>query len=466
MKSSALKSVFYTLLCSVLTLIAVADNETESSPLPGAIWVVSVDGAIGPASSDYLVRSFEKAAKAGASLIVIRMNTPGGLDSSMRDIIRAILSSSVPVATYVSPQGSRAASAGTYILYASHIAAMAPATNLGAATPVQIGAPSAPSPSETGEEKEPAPAGKTAMEKKMVNDASAYIRGLADLYGRNADWAEMAVREAASLSAKEALEENVIDYVAVDLDDLIKQIDGKVIKLNNEPHSLALAGKPVHHQSPDWRTEILAVITDPNLVLILGMIGIYGIILEFYNPGSAVPGIVGIICLLLAGYSLQLLPVNYAGLALLVFGIGLMVAEAMAPSFGIMGIGGIISFAIGGLFLFDTEMEAFQVGYPVLAAVTLITAAFLIITIHIAIKMRKQKVVSGVETIIGQTGEALSNFETEGMIKVGGEIWNATVDEPVNKGDKVNVIAVNSLTLNVGKIQTKKVEKDQTDNKE
>lgn len=444
---------FYLLIVfASISLFSMADDKNGADPLPGSIWILNVDGAIGPATSDYLVRSFEKATEADASLIVIRMNTPGGLDSSMRDIIKAILSSPVPIATYVSPKGSRAASAGTYILYASHIAAMAPATNLGAATPVQIGAPSVPGSEDPGKgEKDSKPDGATAMEKKMVNDASAYIRGLAELYGRNADWAEKAVREAASLSASEALKENVVDYVAISLEALIQQVNGKAVKLNNESHTLELDEKLIHYENPDWRTEILAVITDPNLVLILGMIGIYGVILEFYNPGSMVPGIVGIICLLLAGYSLQLLPVNYAGLALLVLGIGLMVAEALAPSFGILGIGGIISFGIGGLILFDTEIEAFRVGLPALAAVTALTAGFIIITIHLAVKMRRQKVVSGVETIINEKGEALSDFESEGMVKIGGEIWKAQTDKPLTKGDKVKVIAVNNLTLNVEK---------------
>lgn len=453
-----MRFLYLLIVFSFFSLFSIADDEKGTNPLPGAIWVVNVDGAIGPASSDYLVRSFEKAAKADASLIVILMNTPGGLDSSMRDIIKAILSSPVPIATYVSPKGSRAASAGTYILYASHIAAMAPATNLGAATPVQIGAPSVPNPGDSGEggkgekgDKDSEPDGASAMEKKMVNDASAYIRGLAELYGRNAQWAEKAVREGASLSATEALEENVVDYIATSLEDLIKQVNGKTVKLNNEEHTLELNPELVHYQNPDWRTEILAVITDPNLVLILGMIGIYGVILEFYNPGSMVPGIVGVICLLLAGYSLQLLPVNYAGLALLVLGIGLMVAEAMAPSFGILGIGGIISFSIGGLILFDTELEAFKVGIPALAAVTAVTASFLFITIHLAMKMRKKKAVTGIETIINEKGKALSDFASEGMVKVGSEIWKAQTDAPLVKGDTVKVLAVNSLTLKVTK---------------
>ncbi|MDH5737618.1 MAG: nodulation protein NfeD [Gammaproteobacteria bacterium] len=447
-----IRRICLALLATSIGLFALGQ---ASTPAPGAVWVLKIDGAIGPATTDYLTRSFSKAQAADASLIVIEMNTPGGLDNAMRDIIRAILASPVPVATYVSPRGSRAASAGTYILYASHIAAMAPATNLGSATPVQIGAPGPASPAQTAPddeeedgEKASGP-GKTAMEKKMINDAVAYIRGLAELYGRNADWAESAVRNAANISASKALATGVVDYIAKNLDDLISQVNGKTVKLQKADHQLNIPAGVIHHESPDWRTEILAVITDPNLVLILGMIGIYGVILEFYNPGAMVPGIVGVICLLVAAYSLQLLPVNYAGLALLVVGIGLMVAEAMAPSFGIMGIGGIIAFAIGGLILFDSDMEAFQVGIPALAAVTLVTAAFLMITIHLALKMRRQKVVTGIETILGQPGEALSDFDDRGMVRVGSEIWQAVTDTPLARGDSITVVSVDSLTLNV-----------------
>ena len=337
----------YVLSVAVLAQAASADKTTVPT---GAVWVIGIDGAIGPASSDFLSRSFEKARATDARLIIIEMNTPGGLDASMRDIIQLILASEIPVATYVSPSGSRAASAGTYILYASHIAAMAPATNLGAATPVQIGAPTMPSPPvpSAGEDEEDGQAdNSTAMERKMVNDAAAYIRGLADMRGRNADWAEEAVREASSLSSVEALDRNVIDIVAEDITDLTAQIEGMSVVVNGNEMVIMLEDSVIHEEKPDWRTEFLTILTNPSLVMILGMIGIYGIILEFYNPGSMVPGIIGVICLVLAGYALQMLPVNYAGLTLMLIGIVLIIAEAMVPSFGILGFGGIVAFLMG-----------------------------------------------------------------------------------------------------------------------
>lgn len=418
------------------------------------VWVLTIDGAIGPAISDYVMRSIDKANQADAHLIVLKMNTPGGLDGSMRNIIEAILESPTPVASYVSPKGARAASAGTYISYASHIAAMAPATNLGAATPVQIAAPSAPSAPDTekqGQEKDTdnSPPEPTAMEKKMVNDAAAYIRGLAELRDRNVKWAEQAVREAVSLSASEALEQNVVDYIATDVMDLLTQIDGLTVTTEAGDIILATSDASLREASPDWRTELLAIITNPNVVLILGMIGFYGIILEFYNPGSLVPGIVGVICLILAGYALQLLPVNLAGLILLVLGLGLMIAEAMVPSFGIMGIGGVIAFVMGGLMLFDTEVEAFQVGLPILAASAVVLGMLVFATIHIALRVRRQKVSTGVEQIVGEAGKVMSVDADGVQVRIGGEIWAADGPDDLAVGDTVIVTAVHNLRLKV-----------------
>ncbi len=434
-------------------ILAQALPAADHPAAPGSIWVIQIDGAIGPATSDYLLRGFEAAHESSASLIIIQMDTPGGLDSSMRDIIAAILNSKIPVASFVSPQGARAASAGTYISYAAHIAAMAPATNLGAATPVQIGAPSMPT--APGQEPEEAPAdGSTAMERKMVNDASAYIRGLAELRGRNIDWAEEAVRDASSLSASEALELNVIDLIADDIDDLIQQLEGRVIEVGDNETTLSLHGKEIFTLVPDWRTEFLTIITNPNLVLVLGMIGIYGIILEFYNPGATVPGVVGVICLILAGYSLQLLPVDYAGLVLVFFGIILMIGEAMVPSFGILGIGGIIAFSIGGLMLFDTEFEAFQVGYPVLGATALVSALLIFVTINIALKIRKKSVTTGIQTMIGQNGQVLTNPEDGIQVRIGAEIWTATSEDDLSAGDAIEVLEVDGMSLQVAKSAT------------
>ncbi|MDA0977846.1 MAG: nodulation protein NfeD [Proteobacteria bacterium] len=429
---------------SLLLLPARGDSVAQT----GSIWLIDIEGAIGPATSDHVIRGMEQAVRSNAPAVIIRMNTPGGLDSAMRDIIQNILASDVPVIAYVGPKGARAASAGTYIAYASHVSAMAPATNLGAATPVQIAAPSMPgNPSEA--DGESGPAGSTAMERKMINDASAYIRGLADLRGRNADWAEQAVRQAASLDAEEALEAGVIDLVALDIQDLLDQLEGRVVTTDQGEVTLKLVDRDIHIHEPDWRTEILSIITNPSIVLVLGMIGIYGVILEFYNPGSLIPGVTGIICLLLAAYAVQLLPLNYAGLALLVLGIALMVAEAMVPSFGILGIGGMIAFAIGGLMLFDTEMEAFKVGIPALAATMVVSAVLIFATVNIAMKVRKQRVKTGEYSLLGESGIALEDFDREGQVRVGAEIWKARADTPVNRGDRVEVIAINGLELQV-----------------
>ena len=439
---------------SVAVLAQAASTDKTTVPT-GAVWVIGIDGAIGPASSDFLSRSFEKARISDARLIIIEMNTPGGLDASMRDIIKLILASEIPVATYVSPSGSRAASAGTYILYASHIAAMAPATNLGAATPVQIGAPTMPSPPvpSAGEEEEDDQADKsTAMERKMVNDAAAYIRGLADMHGRNADWAEDAVREASSLSSAEALDMNVIDIVADDITDLMAQIEGMSVVLNGNEMVIMIEDSVIHEEKPDWRTELLTILTNPNLVMILGMIGIYGIILEFYNPGSLVPGIIGVICLIMAAYALQMLPVNYAGLTLMLIGIVLIIAEAMVPSFGILGFGGIVAFLMGGLMLFDTDSGAFQIGWPVLGATVFVMAIVIIVTIRLALKMRKQSVTTGIDVLIGREGEVLIDFKQKGQVRIGGEIWAARSTVDVKQGDSVRVLAVDGLMLEVEKI--------------
>ncbi len=434
------------LLAIALTLVTSAEEPQAATQ---GIWVIDIDGAIGPATSDYVLRGIADAEEADAKLVVLRMNTPGGLDNAMRDIIEAILSSDVPVASYVGPKGARAASAGTYISYASHVAAMAPATNLGAATPVQMGAPTLPSPDQDGSATQTDQA--TAMEKKMVNDASAYIRGLAELRDRNADWAEAAVREAASLDAESALAENVIDIIATDIPDLLTQLEGLVIDLDGEEVTLNLEGVDLYYYEADLRTEILSILTNPSMILVLGMIGIYGIILEFYNPGALVPGVIGAICLLLAAYSVQLLPLNYAGLALIILGVALMVAEAMIPSFGILGIGGIIAFSIGGLMLFDTEIDAFQVGLPTIAATATISALLLVFTVRIAIRVHKKRIKTGLNSLIGESGQALEDFAREGQVRVGAEIWRAVSEAPVEKGDDISVTSVDGLVLHVEK---------------
>jgi membrane-bound serine protease (ClpP class) len=441
---------FATLLICAFTLAA--ETDTPAGPPQKAVWVLTIDDAIGPATSDYIIRSIEKAQLNDAELVVIEMDTPGGLDTAMRDIIQAILASPVPIATYVYPKGARAASAGTYILYASHVAAMAPATNLGAATPVQIGVPSMPIGPQDPESDEPQGGpSPTTMDLKVTNDAIAYIRGLAELRGRNVEWAERAVRDAATLPSRDALDENVIDIIAVDLMDLLQQVDGRQVETDGVKVEIRIQGKPVYVNDPDWRTEFLKVITNPNLVLILGMIGIYGIILEFYNPGVGLPGIVGAICLLLAAYGLQMLPVNYAGLALILLGIALMIVETMAPSFGIMGFGGIVAFVIGSIILMDTDVESFQISTPLVAALAVVSALFLIITLRLFMRVRNKEVVSGVHTMVGSAGEAIEDFDKKGQVRVGAEIWKAMSDSPLSKGEAVTIVSVDGMYINVTK---------------
>ncbi len=412
-------------------------------------------GAIGPASSDYFTRALKGAQARGAAAVVLRMDTPGGLDSAMREIVQAIIASPVPVITYVSPGGARAASAGAYILLASHVAAMAPGTNVGAATPVQLGGSGGTPEREPGKDDEPAAndekpakAPGNAMERKLVNDATAYIRSLADLRGRNADWAERAVREAASLSAGEALEQKVIDLVAEDLDRLLAALDGREVKLESGPVTLRLADAEVQRLQPDWRTKLLAVLTDPNVAYILMLVGIYGLIFELANPGSLVPGVLGGICLLLALFAFQALPINYAGLALMLLGMAFMVGEVFVPSFGILGIGGVVAFVIGSVILFDSDSSFFSISMGLIAGFALVSLVLLFGIAAMAVRAHRRPVVSG-DQLIGAEGEVLSDFTGHGRIRLQGEIWNAIADEQLRRGDRVRVVAREGLRLRV-----------------
>jgi len=414
---------------------------------PGAVWVLGIDDAIGPASADYLIRSLDQAQAQGAQLVVIRMDTPGGLDSAMRQMIKAILASPVPVATYVAPSGARAASAGTYILYASHVAAMAPGTNLGAATPVQIGGPpGAPKDDKTkGSDDE-------TLSRKQVNDAAAYIRGLAQLRGRNADWAEKAVREAVSLPASEALRLNVIDQVADDLPALLRKLDGKTLEAAGQPHQLQTAGASLVEHLPDWRTRVLAVITNPSVALILIMVGVYGLLFEFMSPGSTVGGVVGGICLLLALYALQLLPVSFAGVALILLGIAFMIAEAFLPSFGVVGFGGIVAFVVGALILIDTDAPGFGIPLALIGTLAVLSALLIGGVLGMALKARQRALVSGDAGLVGSlvtVTQVMAGNPFRGVVLAQGEQWQVQCATPLQAGQNVRVTARHGVMLDV-----------------
>lgn len=443
-------------LFACLTLLLAAPTSAAT------VRVLTVQGAISPASADYLLRGIKKANDDQAHLIVIEMDTPGGLDTAMRDIIKAILASKVPVATYVSPQGARAASAGTYILYASHIAAMAPATNLGAATPVELAPaggdkPAANKPTQA-DKPVAAPPGDPKM-RKAVHDAAAYIRGLAELRGRNAEWAERAVREAVSLPASDALKLKVIDLVATDLGDLLKQVNGRVIPMEGRPMdgqqtggrsvTLDTAQAEIERVTPDWRSRLLAVIGDPGIAYILMLLGIYGLIYEFSNPGMLFPGVVGGICLLLALFALQVMPISYAGLALIILGIALMISEAFIPSFGALGLGGIVAFVIGSVMLIDTDLPDYGIPWMLIVPVALGSALFSFLVAGMAIRARARPVVTGAEQMIGATGEILEDLEHEGWARVHGEQWRVRSAVPLLRGSRVQVRARHDLILDV-----------------
>ena len=388
-----------------------------------------MEGAIGPASADFVRRALTRAEKEKAQLVILQMDTPGGLDTSMREMIKHILASPVPVATFVAPSGARAASAGTFILYASHHAAMAPGTNLGAASPVSIGG--------SPQKDDKKDGGVDTMTKKVTNDAVAYIRSLAQLRGRNADWGEKAVREAVSLPAEEALKLKVVEYVATDVPDLLRKL-GK-------------SNAQVVQVDVDWRTRILGVITNPSVAYILILLGIYALIFEFTNPGLVLPGVVGAICVLLAMYAFHLLPVNYAGLLLIVLGIAFMVAEAFLPAFGSLGIGGLIALVLGSIILIDADTvpASFEIPYTLIGGVAAASAAFLFFAIGMAVRNRRRPVVTGREQMIGAPAEALEDFEREGWARVHGESWRVRSNAPVRRGDRLQVKGIDGLILTV-----------------
>lgn len=456
------------LILTCLTLVALGGfglvHAQQSETSGPHVAELTIDGPIGPATKDYLVRSMETARDKGAHAILIRMDTPGGLDSSTRDIIKALLASPTPVITYVHPAGARAASAGTYILYGSHVAAMTPSTNLGAATPVQMGGlPTPPSGDQESEEEtqekteesggdksgeDSAPSG-DAMERKVINDSVAFIRGLAERYDRNADWAERAVREAVSLTASEALEQNVVDVVAENREDLLAQLDGREVQLESGPMTLETADLPIEVYAPDWRNEFLSVITNPQVASILLLIGVYGLILEGYNPGTLVPGVVGVICLLIGLYALQVLPVNYAGLALIILGGVLILAEAFVPSFGVLGIGGVIALVLGSIMLVDTDVPGMEVSYEIIGAIAAVSSLIVLGIITMVGRTLRMPRPDSSRAMVGREAPVASQAEDCYKVLIDGEYWNAHSPEPLQPGDRIEVIDQDGLRLKV-----------------
>lgn len=426
-------------LLLILALLGAAAPLRAATPAP--VIAMHLTGVIGPATAEYVERGLALASREHAQLVVLTLDTPGGLDTSMRRIVQNILAAATPVVTYVAPSGARAASAGTFILYASHVAAMAPGTNVGAASPVSIGF--TPSPAGDGDDKKAK--SPDVHERKAMQDAAAYIRSLAQLRGRNADWAEKAVTEASSLSASEAKAQHVVDLIASDEAALLHDLDGRKIAVAGGERVLQLTGAPTIAFDPDWHFRALAIIADPTVAMILMLLGVYGLIFEFGHPGFVFPGVFGAVSLLLGLYALHLLPVNYAGLALMGIGIAFMIAEVFVPAFGSLGLGGIVAFVIGALMLIDTDVPAFGIPRSLIVIFALVTLAFVLVVVRMAVRARRAPIVSGVASLVGADGEMVDDAIGTGWATIRGETWQVATDARLVRGQKVRVVGMDGV---------------------
>ena len=436
---------------ALLLLVMAAPARTQSSH---RVYFSDISGAVGVATVRQLSRAIEHAQAEHGEALIVQLDTPGGLVSSTRELIKLIIASPVPIVVYVAPSGARAASAGTFLVYASHVAAMAPGTNLGAATPIEIGGlPGLPQPRRNEPSKDDKGGSgvqdQTTAQRKAINDVVAFLRSLAQLRGRNTEFAEKAVSEAATMTATEALKAGVIDVVAVSTDDLLTQIDGRKVMVNGVEKTLATKGVKPEDIAPDLRTRLLSAISNPNVAFILLMIGFYGLILEFWNPGTFVPGVVGGISLIVALIALTALPVNYGALGLIVLGVALMIGEVFTPGIGALGIGGLAAFVVGSYFLFEntgTDIEV-AVSLPVIAGMTLTTAALIFGVIGAAMQSRRRPSMTGAEQVIGAQARVIDWEGESGNVRFNGEVWSARSTRPLQAGATVRVVGRDGLTL-------------------